>query len=189
MELLKRKIQEEGKIISEGILKVDSFLNHQIDPLLMQAMGQEFARRFHGDKITKVLTLEASGIAIAIMTALSLQVPLIFAKKKRPSTMNDEAFLGHVHSFTKDEDIDIMVSANFLSPEDRVLIIDDFLATGEAARGMIEIVRQSGASIIGVGIVIEKAFQEGGKSLREEDIRVESLARIAKLEQGRVFFL
>ncbi len=189
MELLKQKIKDEGKIIDEGILRVDSFLNHQIDPLLMQAMGQEFARRFAGEKITKVLTLEASGIAIAIMTALSLQVPLVFAKKKRPSTMSDEAYLGHVHSYTKDEDVDIMVSANFLSPQDRVLIIDDFLATGDAARGMMEIVRQSGATIVGIGIVIEKAFQDGGKSLRGDGIRIESLARIAKLEHGQICFL
>lgn len=188
MELLKQKIQAEGKIVSDRILKVDSFLNHQIDPVLMQAMGQEFARRFQGEKITKVLTLEASGIAIAIMTALALQVPLIFAKKKRPSTMTTQAYFGRVHSFTKQEDVEIMVSANYLNPADHVLIIDDFLATGEATRGMIEIVRQSKAVLIGVGIVIEKSFQEGGQYLRQEGIRVESLARIAKLEKGKIYF-
>ncbi|MEL7564027.1 MAG: xanthine phosphoribosyltransferase [Dehalobacterium sp.] len=188
MELLKQKIREEGKIVSDQILKVDSFLNHQIDPLLMEAMGQEFARRFQGEKITKVLTLEASGIAIAIMTALALQVPLIFAKKKHPSTMTTQAYFGRVHSFTKQEDVDIMVSSSYLDPSDHILIIDDFLATGEAARGMIKIVRQSGAVLVGVGIVIEKSFQEGGQYLRQEGIRVESLARIAKLEQGKIYF-
>ncbi len=188
MELLKQKIKAEGIVVSDRILKVDSFLNHQIDPVLMQAMGQEFARKFQGEKITKVLTLEASGIAIAIMTALALQVPLIFAKKKRPSTMTTQAYFGRVHSFTKHEDVDIMVSANYLNSSDHVLIIDDFLATGEAARGMIKIVQQSGAVLVGVGIVIEKSFQEGGQYLRQEGIRVESLARIAKLEQGKVYF-
>lgn len=188
MELLKQKIQEEGIVISDQILKVDSFLNHQIDPLLMQSMGQEFARRFRDEKITKILTLEASGIAIAIMTALALQVPLIFAKKRRPSTMTTKAYFGRVHSFTKHEDVDIMVSAKYLDPADRILIIDDFLATGEAARGMIEIVQKSGATLVGIGIVIEKSFQGGGEYLRGEKLRVESLARIAKLENGKIFF-
>ncbi|MGI6685478.1 MAG: xanthine phosphoribosyltransferase [Bacillota bacterium] len=189
MDILKQKIREEGRILSEQILKVDSFLNHQIDPVLMQEMGKEFAKRFQGEKITKVLTLEASGIAIAIMTALSLQVPVVFAKKKRPSTMTNKAYSGRVHSFTKHEDVDIMVSTTYLNANDRVLIIDDFLATGEATRGMIEIVRQANAELVGVGIVIEKAFQNGGRALREAGVRVESLARIAKLEQGRVYFV
>jgi xanthine phosphoribosyltransferase len=188
MELLKQKIREEGKILSSDILKVDSFLNHQIDPILMQEMGREFARRFQGEKITKVLTLEASGIAIAIMTALALQVPVVFAKKKRPSTMSGEAYFGRVHSFTKQEDVDIMVATTYLNQNDRVLIIDDFLATGEATRGMIEIVRQANAHLAGVGIVIEKAFQGGGQALRDAGVRVESLAQITKLENGKVYF-
>ena len=151
-------------------------------------MGREFARKFQRERITKVLTLEASGIAIAIMTALALEVPVVFAKKKRPSTMSNKAYCGRVHSFTKQEDVDIMVSSAYLNAQDRVLIIDDFLATGEAVRGMIEIVRQAKAELVGVGIVIEKAFQNGGHALREEGIRVESLARIAKLENGKVYF-
>lgn len=189
MELLKEKIRTEGRVVSEKILKVDSFLNHQIDPLLMQALGQEFAQRFQGEKITKVLTLEASGIAVAIMTALALKVPLIFAKKKRPSTMITQAYFGRVHSYTKDEDVDIMVSKNYLNSNDHILVIDDFLATGEAARGMVEIVEQAGAVLVGVGIVIEKAFQEGGQLLRDSGVRVESLARIAKLEKDMIHFV
>lgn len=188
MELLKQKILKEGKVISDSILKVDSFLNHQIDPVLMQAIGEEFACRFKNDRVTKVLTLEASGIAVALMTALALKVSLVFAKKKRPSTMTTKAYFGHIHSFTKEEDVDIMVSSTYLSPEDRILIIDDFLATGEASRGMIKIVQQAGAFLIGVGTVIEKAFQDGGDTLRAEGIRVESLARIARLEKGTIHF-
>lgn len=188
MKLLKQKIQEEGIVVSDQILKVDSFLNHQIDPLLMQAMGKEFAQRFQNENITKILTIEASGIAIAIMTAIALEVSLIFAKKRRPSTMTTPAYFGKVHSFTKNEDVDIMVSAKYLDPSDRILIIDDFLATGEAAKGMMEIVKQSGATLVGIGIVIEKSFQKGGQYLRGENIRVESLARIAKLENGKIFF-
>ncbi|MDD2499025.1 MAG: xanthine phosphoribosyltransferase [Desulfitobacteriaceae bacterium] len=189
MELLKQKILNEGKVISDQILKVDSFLNHQIDPVLMEAIGTEFAKRFAQSKVTKVLTLEASGIAVALMTGLALRVPVVFAKKKRPSTLTDTAYFGRIHSFTKEEDVDIMVSANYLNNNDRVLVIDDFLATGEASRGMIEIVHQAGATLVGVGIVIEKAFQDGGNSLRDEGVRVESLARIAKLENGSIYFL
>ncbi|ATW26265.1 xanthine phosphoribosyltransferase [Candidatus Formimonas warabiya] len=188
MELLKQKILSEGKVISDEILKVDSFLNHQIDPILMQAIGEEFAKKFRSGNVTKVLTLEASGIAVAIMTALALKVPVVFAKKKMPSTMTTKAYFGRVHSFTKQEDVEIMVSSTYLDHHDRILIIDDFLATGEASRGMIEIIRQAEATLVGVGIVIEKAFQEGGQSLREDGIRVESLARIAKLENGQIYF-
>lgn len=189
MELLKQKILNEGKVISDQILKVDSFLNHQIDPVLMEAIGTEFAKRFAQSKVTKVLTLEASGIAVALMTGLALRVPVVFAKKRRPSTLTDTAYYGRIHSFTKEEDVDIMVSSNYLNNSDRVLVIDDFLATGEASRGMIEIVHQAGAALVGVGIVIEKAFQDGGNSLRDEGVCVESLARIAKLENGSIYFL
>lgn len=189
MELLKKKILEEGIVISDQILKVDSFLNHQIDPMLMQAIGEEFARRFSNEGVTKVFTLEASGIAVAIMTGLALKVPVVFAKKRRPSTLTGKAYFGRIHSFTKGDDVDIMVSANYLNDSDRVLVIDDFLATGEASRGMIEIISQAGATLVGVGIVIEKTFQQGGNSLRDEGVRVESLAGIAKLEKGIVHFV
>lgn len=188
MELLKQKILREGVVVSDQILKVDSFLNHQIDPQLMQAIGEELACRFADQRVTKVLTLEASGIAMALMTGLALRVPVVFAKKKRPSTLTGNAYFGRIHSFTKNEDVDIMVSANYLSQEDRVLVIDDFLASGEASRGMIEIVGQSGATLVGVGIVIEKAFQSGGSSLRDDGVRVESLARIASLANGTIHF-
>lgn len=189
MQLLKDKILTEGQVPSDQILKVDSFLNHQIDPFLMQAIGEEFAQRFNGEKITKVLTLEASGIAMALMTALALKVPVVFAKKKKPSTMTTKSYCGRVHSFTKNETVEIMVSENYLNSDDHVLIIDDFLATGEASRGMIEIVKQSRANLVGVGIVIEKEFQQGGNSLRHEGVRVESLARIKKLANGTVEFI
>lgn len=188
MDMLKQKILAEGTVVSNQILKVDSFLNHQIDPLLMLAIGEEFARKFSDQEVTKVLTLEASGIAVAIMTGLALKVPVVFAKKRRPSTFTGNAYFGRIHSFTKNEDVDIMVSANYLSPGDKVLVIDDFLASGEASRGMIEIIAQAGATLVGVGIVIEKAFQEGGNLLRDEGVRVESLARIASLANGEIHF-
>jgi len=188
MELLKAKILEEGHVLSANILKVDSFLNHQMDPVLMYKIGQEFAERFMDEKITKVLTVEASGIAAALMTGLVLEVPVLFAKKKKPSTMNEAFFTGRIHSYTKNETVDIVVAKKYLKRDDRVLIIDDFLATGEAARGMIEIVHQAGCHLVGVGICIEKSFQEGGRQLRELGVRVETLVSINALTDGIINF-
>lgn len=188
MQLLKDKILREGKALSENIIKVDSFLNHQIDPFFLQEIGREFARRFCDEKITKILTLEASGIAIALMTGLELGVPVVFAKKKKAATQKEKIYKSTVRSFTKGETNTITVSADYLSQEDRVLIIDDFLAMGEAALGLVEIVRQANAHLVGIGIVIEKSFQPGGKGLREQGIRVESLAIIERVHEGEIMF-
>ncbi|MBA4494427.1 xanthine phosphoribosyltransferase [Paenactinomyces guangxiensis] len=189
MQLLKEKILLEGKVLSDEILKVDSFLNHQLDPVLMKEMGAEFAGRFADQQITKVLTIESSGIAPAMMTALELGVPVVFARKKKSLTLTEKVYQAEVFSFTKQEMNMITVSKDYLSSNDRVLIIDDFLANGQAAKGLIQIVKQADADLAGLGIVIEKSFQEGGKKLRESGVRVESLAEVASLKNGQVTFL
>jgi len=188
MELLKERILREGKVISDTILKVDSFLNHQIDPHLMLAIGEEFKSRFEKDRVTKILTVEASGIAAALMTGLAFGVPVVFAKKKKPSTIGGHSFVGKIKSYTRQEPVDIVVQDAYLKTEDWVLIIDDFLATGEASLGLLRIIEQSGAHLVGVGIVIEKLFQSGGDLLREKGVRVESLVQVAALRNGRVEF-
>ncbi|MFD2444349.1 xanthine phosphoribosyltransferase [Bacillus sp. CGMCC 1.16607] len=189
MELLKNKIEAEGRVLSNQVLKVDSFLNHQIDPVLMAELGKEFAKRFQAENVTKVLTIESSGIAPGLMAALELSVPVIFARKRKSLTMVNDLLIASVHSFTKNETNEISVSNKFISPKDRVLIIDDFLANGQAALGLANIVKQAGAETVGIGIVIEKSFQEGGKLLRNAGYKVESLARIESLENGKVTFL
>lgn len=189
MKVLQEKIREEGIVLSNEVLKVDSFLNHQIDPQLMQEIGEEFARRFANKKITKILTLESSGIAPALMTAMELGVKVVFARKKKSLTTVDGLYMTDVYSFTKQETNEISMSKKYISSDDHVLIIDDFLANGEAAFGLIDLVKQSGATISGVGIVIEKSFQQGGKRLRETDYQIESLARIDSLENGEVTFI
>lgn len=189
MDLLKQKIQSEGKVSSNQVLKVDSFLNHQIDPVLMVEIGKEFARRFQSERITKVLTIESSGIAPGLMAALELQVPVVFARKRKSLTLVNDLLTATVHSFTKNETNEISVSSKFIASDDRVLVIDDFLANGQAALGLAEIVNQAGAEVAGFGIVIEKSFQEGGQLLREKGYKVESLARISSLENGEVAFL
>lgn len=189
MDLLKQKIQSEGKVLSNQVLKVDSFLNHQIDPVLMVEIGKEFARRFQSERITKVLTIESSGIAPGLMAALELQVPVVFARKRKSLTLVNDLLTATVHSFTKNETNEISVSSKFIASDDRVLVIDDFLANGQAALGLAEIVNQAGAEVAGFGIVIEKSFQEGGQLLREKGYKVESLARISSLENGEVAFL
>ncbi|PRX28022.1 xanthine phosphoribosyltransferase [Orenia metallireducens] len=188
MKLLKEKIKEDGKLIGSNILKVDSFLNHQIDPKLMAEIGKEFAQRFHKEEITKVLTIEASGIAVALMVGLELDVPVLFAKKKKASTMDGRVYTGKVESFTKNQVYDISVAAKYLNEDDKVLIIDDFLAMGQASQGLIEIVEDAQAKLAGVGIVIEKGFQPGGKQLRKQGVRVESLAIIESLEDNQISF-
>lgn len=188
MQLLKEKIQQEGQALSNVVLKVDSFLNHQIDPLLMKEIGDEFANRFSDQIITKVLTIESSGIAPSAFLGLTLGAPVVFARKRKSLTLTDNMYTAKVHSFTKNETNEISVSRNFLSAEDNVLIIDDFLANGEAVKGLLEIAAQAGAHVVGVGIVIEKGFQDGGKLLREQGVRIESLARIKSLSEGKVEF-
>ena len=177
MEQLKQKIRNEGIVLSDRVLKVDAFLNHQIDPVLMQ------------QKITKIVTIEASGIAPAIMAGLELGVPVIFARKHQSLTLTDHLLTASVYSFTKQVESTIAISTNHLSPNDRVLVIDDFLANGKAAKGLISIIQQAGASIAGLGIVIEKSFQAGRQELEEAGFRVESLARVAALSDGQVVFV
>jgi xanthine phosphoribosyltransferase len=186
---LKTRIQQDGIVLSDEVLKVDSFLNHQVDPELMKEMGEEFCRRFQDKKITKVLTLESSGIAPALFTALNLGVPLIFARKRKSLTLNEDILTAEVYSFTKQETSTISVSKKFLNQDDHVLIIDDFLANGQAGLGLIEVVTKAKACISGIGIVIEKAFQNGGELLRDTGYQVESLARISSLENSTVSFL
>ena len=168
-----------------GILKVDSFINHQMDPMLMYKIAEEFIRRFQDRKINKIVTIEASGIAPAIMVGYIMQLPVVFVKKKKPKTM-ENMLSTVVHSFTKDRDYTVCISNNFLTPEDHILFIDDFLAYGNAAMGMVELAEQSGAVIEGMGFIIEKAFQDGGNLLREKGIRVESLAIIDNLDDCKI---
>ena len=169
-------------------MKVDNFINHQMDPLLMKAMADEFVKRFAGDKIDKIITIEASGIAPAIMVGYLLNLPVVFAKKKVPSTM-DKCLRTRVHSFTKNREYDICISSEYIGKGERVLFIDDFLANGNAAKGILDILAQAEAELVGMGFLIEKAFQEGGNFLRCEGIRVESLARIKSLSDGKIEFL
>ncbi|WP_263701548.1 xanthine phosphoribosyltransferase [Bacillus thuringiensis] len=189
MKVLQEKILNEGKVLSGDVLKVDAFLNHQIDPVLMQEIGKEFAKRFKEENITKIVTIESSGIAPAVMAALELGVKVIFARKRKSLTLQDNMYVANVYSFTKQETNEISLSRNHIDESDRVLIIDDFLANGQAALGLMSLVEQAGASIAGLGIVIEKAFQDGGKKLREQGVRVESLAEIASLDNGTVTFV
>ncbi|MEW5321677.1 xanthine phosphoribosyltransferase [Geobacillus thermoleovorans] len=188
MRELLEKIAAEGEIATDGVLKVDRFLNHQVDPQLMKRIGEEFADRFRDERPTKVLTLESSGISPALMAAYELGIPLVIARKRRPLTMTGDVYRTEVYSFTKQEANEIIVSRSLLGCGDRVLIIDDFLANGQAALGMAEIIEQAGADMVGIGIVIEKAFQDGGRLLRSRGFRVVSLARIASLDGGAIQF-
>ncbi|GIZ10905.1 xanthine phosphoribosyltransferase [Pseudomonas sp. NCCP-436] len=189
VEALKQKIRDEGIVLSEQVLKVDAFLNHQIDPVLMQKIGLEFARRFAGQGITKIVTIEASGIAPAVMAGLELGIPVIFARKFQSLTLKDDLLISRVFSFTKQTESTIAISARHLTSRDKVLVIDDFLANGHAAKALIDLIQQAGAEVAGIGIVIEKSFQDGRGLLESEGYRVESLARIAALENGQVRFL
>lgn len=189
MEALMQKIIDEGKVLSDTVLKVDSFVNHQMDPVLMKQIGEEFAERFKGMGITKVLTIESSGIGPALMTALEMGVPMIFARKRKSLTLTEGLITATVRSFTKQETNEITISRDFITEGDNVLIIDDFLAVGQAALGLIEIVKQAGANPVGVGIVIEKSFQDGHRTVKETGVKLESLAKIASLENGKVQFV
>ncbi|AMQ20436.1 xanthine phosphoribosyltransferase [Geobacillus sp. JS12] len=188
MRELLEKIAAEGEVAADGVLKVDRFLNHQVDPQLMKRIGEAFAVRFRDERPTKVLTLESSGISPALMAAYELGIPLVVARKRRPLTMTGDVYCTEVYSFTKQEANEIIVSRSLLGRGDRVLIIDDFLANGQAALGMVEIIEQAGADMVGIGIVIEKAFQDGGRLLRSRGFRVVSLARIASLDGGAIQF-
>ena len=190
MELLKQRILKDGHVKAGNVLKVDNFLNHQMDVALFAEIGKEFKRRFAGCGVTKILTIEASGIGIACLTAEQFGVPVVFAKKSQSKNIDGEVYTTRVESFTHGRVYDIIVSKKFLSPEDRVLLIDDFLAKGSALNGLCQLVEDSGATLVGAGIVIEKGFQEGGELIRGRGVRVESLAIVDAMdpETGSVTF-
>ena len=190
MELLKQRVREEGRILPGNIVKVDGFLNHRIDTKLMREIAKEFKRRFADCEINKILTIEASGIGIACVAAQEFDCPVIFAKKTQTKNIAGEVYTSKVESFTHGRVYDIIVSKDFLKPEDKVLIIDDFLAKGAALEGLCKLVQDAGAELVGAGIVIEKAFQPGGDMLRAKGLRVESLARvIAMSEENGIEFI
>lgn len=186
MKLLEDRILAEGQALDKSVLKVDMFLNHQIDPVLINAMGEEFARVFADDGVTKILTVEASGIPIAYATALKMGVPFVFAKKGSHSNVTDEVYCAGCHSFTKNKDYTMIVSRKYLGSGDTVLIIDDFLANGAASDGLMSIVDQAGAKLAGIGIAIEKGFQPGGKKLRKDGVKLCSLAIIDDMDAGKI---
>ena len=188
MKALEETILRDGQIRPGNILKVDSFLNHQIDIAFMNEMGKEFRRVFADKRVTKILTIEASGIAIASITAQYFQVPIVFAKKTKTINLDGSLYTTQVKSYTHRTTYDVVVSKKFLTSDDRVLIIDDFLANGCAARGLIDLVEQAGAVLEGVGIVIEKGFQGGGRELRESGVDVRSLAIIESMSDNNLVF-
>ena len=190
MDLLKEKIKNDGIVINENVLKVDNFLNHQVDTKLMDLIGKEFADYFKSKNITKVVTIESSGIAPAYAVALKLDVPLIIFKKQSSAILDTETTIQTpVHSFTKNTDYILMASKKYLSENDNVLIIDDFLANGQAAMGAYRILKEAGSSVAGIGIVIEKSFQDGRKKLEDLGLDVYSLARVSKISSDGIEFL
>jgi len=188
MDILKERILREATVVNADVLKLDSLLNHGVDPELTMEMGKEFARRFAGRTITKVITVESSGIPVAFATAYSLGVPLVFARRKKTIPGDADAYVERVPSFTKGIVTDLIVSRRLLTAEDSVLFIDDIIANGDAARGLLKIVEQSGARVAGIGIVLEKSFQAGGRTLRELGYEVETLVRVSSLEGNEIVF-
>lgn len=190
MQLLKDRIRKDGKIREGNVLKVDSFLNHQMDVSLFREIGKEFRRRFEEDEVTKILTIEASGIGIACVVAECFDVPVVFAKKTQTKNIDGDVYTTKVESFTHGRVYDIIVSKEYLRPEDKVLLIDDFLANGKALQGLASLVRDSGATLVGAGIVIEKGFQTGGDILRAEGVHLESLAIVESMnpDTGSIVF-
>lgn len=190
MKLLEERIRKDGVIKPGNVLEVDSFLNHQMDVELFDAMGAEFKRLFAENPINKILTIEASGIGIACVVAQHFHVPVVFAKKSQSINLDGESYITKVESFTHKRTYDVIVSKKYLNPEDHILIIDDFLANGCAVNGLIDLIRSAGATVEGVGIAIEKGFQEGGRLIREKGIHVESLAIVESMndETGEIVF-
>ena len=190
MQLLKDRIRKDGKIKEGNVLKVDSFLNHQMDVKLFQEIGKEFKRRFEGEEITKILTIEASGIGIACVAAEVFDVPVVFAKKTQTKNIAGDVYTTKVESFTHGRVYDIIVSREFLGKGDKVLLIDDFLANAKALEGLAELVKKSGAELVGAGVVIEKGFQVGGDIIRSKGIHLESLAIVESMDEktGEVVF-
>lgn len=189
MKVLQERIRQDGLILSDTVLKVDSFLNHQVDTQLALEIGQEFARIFAGRPVTKVLTIEASGIQFAMAAGIALGVPFLYAKKKKAVTLSEQVYSAPVHSFTRQETYQVSLSQKYLGPGDKVIIVDDFLATGAALLGLVDIVEQAGAELVGVGCVIEKSFQEGRGLLEQRGVRVHSLARISSMSPGEINFI
>lgn len=188
MKILEDRIRQDGTVLPGNVLKVDNFLNHQIDPQLMDQMGAEFASHFKDAGITKVLTVESSGIAPAVMAGLHLQVPVIFARKHKSLTLQDNLYTAKVYSYTKQVNNDISIDRRFLSPEDRVLIVDDFLANGQAVQGLFDIAETAGITVAGVGVVIEKRFQKGHQMVVDAGVPLVALASIASFADGQVIF-
>jgi xanthine phosphoribosyltransferase len=188
MDKLKEKILKEGIVYPGNIIKVDGFLNHQIDVELLNEIGKAFYDRFKDTKIDKILTIEASGIAIAVISAQYFKVPVVFAKKSESKLTLDQQWTTSIHSYTKDKTSRVQVSKSYLKENESILIIDDFLANGEAAFGLMDLITQAKAHIAGIGIVIEKGFQEGGKRLRAENIHLESLAIIESMDEKGIIF-
>ena len=190
MQLLKDRIRKDGKIKAGNVLKVDSFLNHQMDIKLFGEIGKEFKRRFADVEVNKILTIEASGIGIACIVAQYFDVPVVFAKKTQTKNIAGEVYTSKVESYTHGRIYDIIVSREFLGPDDKVLLIDDFMANGKAMEGLIQIVKDSGAQLVGAGIVIEKGFQPGGDALRDQGVHLESLAIVESMDEktGEIVF-
>ncbi len=188
MEQMEQKILQEGKVLPGGILKVGSFLNQQIDTAFLQEIGEEIARLFEGTGVTKVLTIESSGIAIAAAAGMAMHVPVVFAKKHRSSNVDGGVYSTVVHSFTHGTDYTVVVSRDYLLPADHVLLVDDFLANGKALLGLMDLVKQADASLVGAACAIEKGFQGGGDALRAQGVRVESLAVIDEMSEDLIRF-
>ena len=188
MHLMERMILEQGTVLPGGVLKVGSFLNQQIDQHLLRECGLEIRRLFADSGVTKILTIEASGIAIAAAAAMAMDVPMVFAKKHKTSNVDGDVYATNVHSFTHGTDYTVVVSRDYLQAEDKVLLVDDFLANGAALRGLAELVRQAGATPVGAAVAIEKCFQHGGDALRAEGLRVEALAAIETMDDASLTF-
>ena len=188
MNFLEERIVKDGVVKSGNVLKVDSFLNHQMDISLLEEIGKEFKRRFNGKNVTKVLTIEASGIGIAAFAAKEFGVPMVFAKKSRSVNIDGEMYVAEVESFTHKNKNQVIVSKKFLNSDDHILIIDDFLANGSALRALITLVEAAGATVVGAGIAIEKAYQQGGDRIRDLGYRIEALARIKSIKDGKIEF-
>jgi xanthine phosphoribosyltransferase len=188
MELLKERIRRDGRVKDGNIIKVDGFLNHQIDINLIDEIGKEFKRRFDGKPITKIITIEASGIAIACITAKYFGVPIVFAKKSESKNIDGDVYRTTVTSYTRGKDYTVILEKRYLTSDDRILIIDDILATGKAQKGLLDISEQAGAAVIGIGVVLEKGFQSGGDKLREGGYNVQSLAIIDSMDSEMIQF-
>jgi xanthine phosphoribosyltransferase len=188
MQKMEEKIRNDGEVLPGGILKVGSFLNQQIDTAFLREMGEEIARLYSGCGVTKILTIESSGIAVAVAAGMALGVPVVFAKKHKSSNVDGSIYATTIHSFTHGNDYRAVVSCDYLGRGDRVLLVDDFLANGSALRGLIDLVHQAGAELCGAAVAIEKGFQSGGDELRREGVRIESLAVIESMSESEIVF-